>query len=72
MVKGARISRVHRSEAQTLDGRRSEGYGRKYISSRFSFGPLFSTYLTSKRSRALYRFRMETRNSGVCFKVVDL
>jgi hypothetical protein len=27
-VKGALLSRVHRSEAQTLDGRRSEGYAR--------------------------------------------
>jgi hypothetical protein len=27
-VKGARLSRVHRSEAQTLDGRRSGGYAR--------------------------------------------
>jgi hypothetical protein len=71
-VKGALFSRVQRSEAQTLDGRRSEGYERKHFSSRFSFGPLFSTYLTSKRARELYRFLMEMRNSGLCFKVVDL
>jgi hypothetical protein len=28
-VKGARTLRVHRSEAQTLDGHRSEGYARQ-------------------------------------------
>lgn len=71
-VKSAPFSRVHRSEAQTLDGRRSEGYARKRVCGSFSFGPLFSTYLTSKRFRALYRFRMETRNSGVCSQAVDL
>jgi hypothetical protein len=34
-VKGAPILRVHRSEAQTLDGRHSEGYTRSAFLSRF-------------------------------------
>jgi hypothetical protein len=34
-VKGALLLRVHRSEAQTLDGRRSEGYARSASQSRF-------------------------------------
>jgi hypothetical protein len=47
--------RVHRSEAQTLDGRHSEGYTRSAFLT-VLLGPLFSTCLTLQLSRALSSF----------------
>ena len=70
-VKGALFLRVRRSEAQTLDGRRSEGHARSASLSRFSLGTLFSTRLMSRRSRALSGIPTYTREPRSKYQAID-
>ena len=70
-VKGALILRVHRSEAQTLDGRRSEGYTRSAFLSHFRSALCFQTLNVAALQSAL-RIPTYTRKPRRKCQAIDL